>query len=166
MTQCHNCPKPSIIFVGDGKIPLCLDCWAKLEQTLDLEVAQHERHLNYLADEIDMSMGMPRSGPRYPERKPPVIVQGTTLNNINVANSNVGMINTGDLHQVDSAITVIAKHGDPEVAQALRSLVEYVASSPAISDPDKKEAVEILSVVGSEAVKLADSNVKAWFGCS
>jgi len=137
--------------VGEPAVPLCLDCWAKHNQVVEAQNAMHERMLNYLSDEMDAIAGLPPIGPRFPERKPPVVVGHATFHNINVKDSNVGVINSGYLHQVDTAVSVIGKQGDASLAFALKLLTETVVAHKSIQAADKKEIIELLSALSSEA---------------
>lgn len=152
MSQCANCPKPAVMTWGPSQVPLCIDCYSKLAHALDLQNAAHERMLNYLSDEMSVIAGLPPIGPRFPERRPPVTVTGATFHSINVKDSNVGVINTGQLHQVDTAVSVIGQQGDPQLAGTLKILIEAVMAHANMGAENQREAVEILSALGSEAV--------------
>jgi hypothetical protein len=140
-----------MFLIDDNNVPLCLDCNTKLQQMVAAQNAEHERQLNYLSDEMDAIVGIGPIGPRYPERPQPVILQGGTFNNIKVTDSTIGMINTGQLHQVDTAISVIGQQGDPQLAETLKALTDLIVAADGLGDEGKKEAIEILSVLGSEA---------------
>lgn len=151
MTKCQNCEKPAMFMVTEQQIPLCLDCYALFQQTLSQQNADLERQLNYLSDEMDAIVGIGPIGPRFPERPQPTIVQGGTFNNIKVTDSTVGMINTGQLHQVDTAISVIGQHGDKQLAETIKTLTDAIIADPGMVQTSKRDAVEILSVLSSEA---------------
>ena len=55
------------------------------------------------------------------------------------------------MHQVDTAKSVIGQHGDPQLAETIKTLTEAIIADPGINQDGKKEAVEILSVLSSEA---------------
>jgi hypothetical protein len=151
MAKCYNCDKPAMFAHGTQNIPLCLDCSNKLQQTLSQQQADLERETNFMADEMESFAGIGRMGARYPARPQPIIVQGGTYNNTKVTGSTTGMINTGQLSQLDTAISVIGQHGDPELVQAIRKLADLIVGDRAMSAQGKKEAVEILSVLIAEA---------------
>ena len=117
VTRCYNCGKPAMYLVGpEGKeVPLCLDCNLKHTQMLAIQNEQLEREMDFLTDHMEFTAGLP-SGvlPRYPKRQTKIIQGGTvTLNNIHVSDSNIGVLNTGNLEMVDSAITVLGQDPTP-----------------------------------------------------
>jgi hypothetical protein len=138
----------------EGKeVPLCLDCNLKHTQMLAIQNEQLEREMNFLTDYIESTAGVPRILPRFPRKQTKIIQGGTvTLNNIHVSDSNIGVLNTGNLEMVDSAITVLGQ--DPEtreVSAAISRLANAVAQSNELSPDKKDETMEILSTVASEA---------------
>lgn len=155
MPQCSQCTRPALYGIGDPPVPLCLHCWALHSSVIQQEVAMHERAAERALDDMEMVTGV-----RLPRRRPqpqpaPVIIQGGTFHNINIRGSNVGVVNTGDLQQVDTAVTVIGAAGDEEAASAIKSLTEAVLRSAELNDAAKREAVELLAVISAEATQQA-----------
>jgi hypothetical protein len=145
MAQCHHCSRPAIVGFGPDHLPLCVDCYLKMAQALDLQMANLERHQNQAAHEMEFIAGVPGIVPKYPERRAPLMVAGATFHNITVKDSTVGVINTGHLEQIDTAISVIGRQGDPELAKALQSLTDAIAANASLGAVAQKEALEILS---------------------
>jgi hypothetical protein len=74
-----------------------------------------------------------------------------TLNNINVNNSSVGVLNTGNLEIVDSAITTLKSNPQThDIAGAIAKLTTAISNAD-LSPEIKNEAIEILSTVATEA---------------
>jgi hypothetical protein len=152
MTKCYQCDRPAMFLAGaEHNIPLCLYCQAKLTEIGDIEIANAERQANAALADMEAVAGVRLGYRPYPERKPPVRIGSAVFHNINVKNSAVGIINTGNLDQVDTAITVISGNGDSQLAHVLKNLTEVIVSHPSLSPQVKKEAVEILSGLSSEA---------------
>lgn len=155
MLKCYNCGKPAMYLVGpEGKeVPLCLDCNLKHTQMLAIENEQLERQLNYLADEMEFAIGLPGMLPRYPKRQVRILqADKIVLNNIRVSESNIGVLNTGNLEIVDSAITVLKQDTTTrEISDAVSKLANAIAKSNELSPEKKNEALEILGVIASEA---------------
>jgi hypothetical protein len=153
--KCHNCERPAIYAVGpeDKQVPLCLDCHLKLTQILAIQNDQLEREMNFIIAQAESAVGLHGVLPRFPERQVRVIQGGImTLNNISVSNSAIGVLNTGNLEVVDSAITALKS--DPAakgVSDALKQLTNSIAAAQDLESEKKNEAIEILSVVASEA---------------
>ena len=63
--------------------------------------------LNYLTTEIEAVDGLPRLFPRYKVSSPVYHKGDLILNNINIQNSNVGAINTGNVESIDVSLTFL-----------------------------------------------------------
>jgi hypothetical protein len=140
------------------EIPLCLDCSLKHTQMLAIQNDQLERQMNYATEQMEAIVGLPGILPHYPQRKVNII-QGATvaLNNINVTNSNVGVLNTGNLEIVDSAITQLNQDADAAgVSNAISQLANAIVASNELSSEKRNEAIEILGVIASEATAPKD----------
>ncbi|MDE2059349.1 MAG: hypothetical protein KGL31_00670 [candidate division NC10 bacterium] len=131
-------------------MPLCLDCNLKHVQLITMQNEMLERQMNYLTDYMGMIVGLPGLGPRFPERKS-VTIGGVTLNNIKIDRSTIGVVNTGSIETVDSAVTVLRHSGDPQLATAILELSQAVLNSSALIADTKAKIVDILSVLASEA---------------
>jgi hypothetical protein len=153
MPQCSQCNRPAMYEVGGH--PLCLEHHA-LAQNIELRRLEAlERQADRALEQMEWTTGvqLPRR-PRAP-LPAPVIVQGSTFHHINIQGSNVGVVNTGRLSQVDTAISVIGQQGDPQLAGALKTLTDAVVASAALTATAKQEAIEILSTIGIEATAPA-----------
>ena len=105
-----------------------------------------------MKSQMETIAGLPVTLPRYPE--PPHIIQsgGITLNNIQVSNSEIGVLNTGTIENVDATVTVLKMGGNSELALALKALTEAVIKSSEISNAVKNQILELLSAISEEAV--------------
>jgi hypothetical protein len=133
-------------------IPLCLDCYLKFAHINQANLENAERLLNYIHDSADAVVGLPPIGPRFPARPKPVIVQGMKMNNITITDSVVGTVNTGSIGAIDQTISALGQTGESQLAQAVKLLSEAVLNSKELSPAQKKEAIEGLSVISTEAV--------------
>jgi hypothetical protein len=113
----------------DGKeVLLCLDCYIRFRNMQLNEISQIHKEINYLTDHMEKTVGLHGILPRYPEQQPPQLIQtgGIALNNIHVSNSEIGVLNTGVIENVDSALTVLKQEGNAELAAAVTDLSEAV----------------------------------------
>ena len=149
MPKCSQCDRPAIYAIGDQQIPLCLQCCAIHQSVFDRQLAALDRQVEMALDDMEMVAGVRLPGRRRPA--PPVVLSGTTFHNINIKNSNMGVVNTGELHQVDTAVSVIGNQGEPQLAGALKALTEAVVASTAMDAAARQETIELLSALGSEA---------------
>ncbi len=135
----------------EGTIPLCLDCYVQFSQLMDRQTENLERQLNYLAEGIEMTVGMPGLSPRFPLRPPRTVLAGlTTLNHMHISNSNIGVLNTGTIGTIDGAVGIMLSGGEQKAAQAFKTMTEAVASASDLATPDKNKTLELLSVVAAE----------------
>src|ERR1041385_866691 len=151
--KCQNCEKTAMFGVGpEGKMPVCLDCYIKFSQVMDRQEENLERQLNYYAAEIEMVMGMPGVVPRFPPRPPRIVLTGSSvLNHIQISNSNIGVLNTGTIGMIDGAVGVMQRGGDREAAESFKRMTEAIANSPDLSGSAKNKAMELLSIIATEA---------------
>ena len=160
MPKCSQCDRPAIYAIGDQQIPLCLQCGAIHQSVIDRQLAALERQAETALDQIEMTAGVRLPGRRRPA--PPVILPGATFHNINIRDSTVGVVNTGELHQVDTAVSVIGSQGEPQLAEALKALTEAVVTSAAMDAAARQETIEILSALGSEATAQKAQRRVGW----
>jgi hypothetical protein len=157
--KCHNCEKPAIYRVGPegNEIHLCLECTLKHQQLAAIEAEQIERDLNYAAAEMEAITGMPGTIPRYPQRQIRIIQGGSvTLYNFHVNDSSIGVLNTGNLEIVDTAISALkANSQTQDLAGAISKLASAIADAD-LPKENKNEAIEIFSTVATEATAPRD----------
>lgn len=86
-----------------------------------------------------------------------------TLNNINVANSNVGMINIGRIQaeSINVAISELEKNNQDEIANALKLLTEAILNSNDINSKDREILLENISFISEEALKPKEYRKKS-----
>src|SRR5262245_56259644 len=109
--KCYQCDTPAMYQVAEQNIPLCLNCFSRFSQIHQQQIENSERMMNYLSDEMAASVGLLLTGPRFPPRPRPLVLEGTKLQNIHVNNSVVGTINTGSISNVDQSISALVQCG-------------------------------------------------------
>lgn len=153
--KCCQCSKPALFLVGpEGQqVPLCLDCNAKFQEMLDRQNENSERMMNYLASEMEMTVGLSGLLPRFPERRPRTVIRSgnITMHNIKIDNSNIGVLNTGNIGTVDTAIGSMRSSGDSAAADSFRLLTEALVRLQDVDSELKNRLLEVLSVLASEA---------------
>ena len=132
--------------------PLCMDCYIKWQKLQLQQQEMYERQINYLTDQMESAVGMHGFLPRYPERKAVIHAGGITLNNIQVTNSEIGVLNTGTIENVDSTVTVLKTEGNADLAAAITSLTEAVIKDNEITTNQKNQVLELLGSLSEEAV--------------
>jgi len=150
MARCSQCSKTAIFSVGEGKVPLCIDCYLKLQQAIELQDRRLKEELNYLTDSIEATVGLYGILPRYPIPKPIVRQGPVTLNNITVDRSTIGSINTGEIVNLDVAITSISKSGNENLVKALKEFTQAVIEEKKLNDIIKNQIIEQLSFLANQ----------------
>lgn len=153
--KCRNCSKPVLFMMGDSQkaIPFCLDCVAKFQEVVDRQQDRTSQLLNYLAAHIEATVGLPGLVPRMPLRQSRTVIQqgGLTMNNIHIDRSNIGLVNTGIIGTVDTAVGVMKASGEDAGAKAFKELTEKVVANADADAVTKNKIIELLSVLASEA---------------
>lgn len=151
--RCHNCHRNAMFLAGpNGAVPLCLDCNLKLEAMEHRKLDAIGRTLNYIDDQMDATAGLPRMGARFQPQPPPIVIAGDhVLNHIRVSDSHIGILNTGTIGSIDNAIGHLATEGHKDVALSLKMLAEGIAASEALSVPQRRQAMELIDALASEA---------------
>src|SRR4051812_20740802 len=112
---CQQCQRPSFIEVGEAnaRVRLCLDCWQKLSTIQHMDFVRNAAMLNHAMDSMDAVIGIPTGGRIPIAAIAQAMNKGNTYNNISISNSQVGVLNTGELAKIDAAIT-LTKGSDAE----------------------------------------------------
>ena len=111
-----------------------------------------ERQINFSTGQIESIVGLRGIFPKYPERRAVIQAGGVTLNNIHVTNSEIGVLNTGTIENVDSTVTVLKTEGNNELANAITALSEAVIKAGEIPTNQKNQILELLGSLSEEAV--------------
>jgi len=169
VVKCSQCDKPAIVKYAD-KIPLCADCYHKVAQANFMEQQAMHNKLSWLASNLnlieqDLYLGcgglLPLKQMTIPQ---PPSAPSYSFNQIKVSESNVGVINTGTLFNLDTSIQVMQNRGDKELANAVRELTQAVLDNNELNDKLKEEIVEQLEFLVTEALASKDKRRKGLTG--
>jgi hypothetical protein len=83
------------------------------------------------------------------------ITRGSVYNNINVTNSAVGAINTGNVEKIDVSLTHLHNAGRDDAKEALKALTEAIFRAT-IPENQKGELIEQVAFLSEEAAADAD----------
>jgi hypothetical protein len=155
-TQCSQCTRPAFWSIGDGAQgahPLCLTCYAAFEQIQTMNFLKNAAMMNSAAEQMDFISGI---GPTY---KPiPVaeiaraMTRASTFNNINISNSKVGVVNTGDLARINAAIEITKGQPTEEFGARLKALTETIANTAEGSNETKKALTELTKAIADQVL--------------
>ena len=146
--RCSQCDRLAVFYYGE--VGLCVDHHLKMQQALYLQVSMLAAQLNYLNSELESGSGGLMRLPRI-NIPPTTFAEGNvTFNNINVAGSNIGAINTGTIKNLDTSITIIENQGNSDLAVAVTELTEAVIKSNEIGNSVKDEINQQLELLVSQ----------------
>ena len=155
--KCHHCEKPAI-GKYNGLIPLCVDCYKTMAQADFLaQQANHNQmawlatYLNSLEQQLYVNTGGLLPLQQFSIPKPPSPSIDYKYNNIQVTDSNIGIVNSGDLLTIDTSIEVINNQGDKELANVLKELSEAIINNEEINSELKNEISKLISFISTEA---------------
>lgn len=150
---CAQCRKPAFYQVGDQKVPLCLDCWHKFQQANFLQFLQNAAMMNQAMDDMDEMTGFGPSGGRIPVAAlASAMSTKSTYNNISISNSNIGVVNTGDLAKIDAVITLTKDSDADAIGLAIKSLAQAIVDSKEIDKAGKQELIDFVQAIGEQIV--------------
>lgn len=166
-----SCGKPACVTITDDDDDevvayFCIDCKLKYEQAQAIELHNTMVQLNAATRAFGMMSGIPI--PQMPVPQLPPFLTSTMSNNVNVSNSTVGVINTGTIETIHSALSITTGPGGQEVARAVGMLTNWIADSDELPVEQRNELLLKLKTVAEEASKPAPRRrldlVKSAFG--
>lgn len=170
MNQKAKCSQCSNEAVGSkGQANLCVDHYTRMVYADYMQMTMLAAVSNQIAEKIDAGAGYIVRSPRIYLPPPPHIGGTMTLNNINVAGDNLGLINTGTVQHLDSHITISQSRGNEVLAGLLKQFSEALISDSDVEQSAANEAAELLDNLLNEVSKSRErrspaSVVKAMFG--
>ena len=157
--KCSQCGNAEAIYEMSGHL-LCLNCAHKIKQMNYMELVANMQQINFLLGQMEATTGLYGLFPKYqiPDAPPIINQQGDiTFNNINVEKSVIGSINTGNIGQIDVALSNIKNGGDEELANNIKEFTEAVLASTELTIEMKNEIIEQLSFLSGQATVPKES---------
>jgi len=149
MSSCSQCGKPAIIAVDNN--PLCVDCYLKFQQAMQIQDTMYVKEMNYLTDMMEATVGLYGVLPKYKVRQPVVYQGPLTFHNIKVDQSVIGSINTGEVQRIDVAMSHIKTSGNEELVKALKEFTEAVIAETKLDAELKNQIIEQISFLTSQS---------------
>jgi uncharacterized FlaG/YvyC family protein len=162
--NCDQCGKPVIVNVN--KHPLCVSCYALLQQTETARVEANNDYLRLLSaqinhelDQMNMAFGIPMNLGRIqiPQRAGQ---QYNTVHSVRVEGGTVGAINTGEAQSIAVAIGTSEKQGNKDLAAALTEFTNELTKAQ-IDNSQKCEMGEQLAALSEELTKPTETRRRA-----
>ncbi len=154
--RCHQCSKAAFYQVGKDAskmVPLCLSCYVQLEHVNMMKFLQNAAMMNHAEAQMDAVVGLPPLSKPIPVAEiARAMAKSHTFNNIKISNSNVGVVNTGNLARIDAAITM-SQHTDMEEFGArLKDLTDAILSDTKASKDEKQELAELTQAISDQVI--------------
>ncbi len=156
--KCHQCPNPAFYSVGRNEAEmknLCLSCWSILKQMNFMDFLQNASMYNNALDQMDTLVPIGVGRGRIPVAEiARAMSRSATYNNISIQNSNIGVVNTGNLARIDAAITISQSQG-AEIAEfgaRLKDLTETIVGNSEISEEIKRDLIDIVQTISDQAI--------------
>jgi len=153
-SQCSNNAFYRIDNGSGGETSLCLQCLSIWEGIQFREWLKSSAMMNYASASMDnMLGGLGGQSPRIPvETIARAASMANTYNNINISNSNVGAVNTGNLARIDAAITMSKGTEAEEFGARLKDLTQAILADTKVSVETKQELVEVAQAISDQAI--------------
>jgi hypothetical protein len=149
VVACTQCGKAAIVLLGDN--PLCVDCFLKFQQAIQLQDDKLVQQINFLMDMAEMTADMPGLFPRLKVPQSIVHKGSTKFNNIHIDRSVIGSINTGDAKRIDVAVSDIKGTGNEDLATNLAQFTEAVIAERNLNNELRDQLLEQISFLASQS---------------
>ena len=158
--KCYQCNNNAMYQVGDQKIPLCLQCNALMQQTIERNVQMLREEMNHTTDRVNSMFGL-TGGPRYPTKRPVLVSSGTINNNhIAISNSQIGVLNTGNIQNLNQTIDTLYSTSHKELADNIKNFSEAILNASELQKEQKDEVLESLDLITKELFQKPESRKK------
>jgi hypothetical protein len=118
-----------------------------------MQFLQNAAMMNQAMDHMDEITGFGQSGGRIPVAAlAGAMKHGSTYNNINIANSTVGVINTGDLAKIDAVITLTKDSDVEDIGTAIKTLTQAIIDAGEIDKAAKRDLLDLVQAIGEQIV--------------
>ncbi|MGM4906221.1 hypothetical protein AB8B21_05910 [Tardiphaga sp. 866_E4_N2_1] len=110
--------------------------------------------MNQALDDMDAMMPFAVGGGRIavPEIAKAMQKPSHVYNNIRLSNSQVGVLNTGDLAKIDAVITISTGSDVASIGQCLKDLTQAVIDAAEMPASAKQEMVDLINVLATQIV--------------
>jgi hypothetical protein len=155
--RCSQCSNSAFYRIGNGtggETSLCLQCLSIWEGIQFREWLKSSAMMNHASASMDSIMG--GIGVQSPMIPVEAIARAASManayNNINISNSSVGVVNTGNLARIDAAITMSKGTEAEEFGARLKDLTQAILADTKSSAEIKQQLVEVAQAISDQAI--------------
>ena len=135
----------------EGDLRLCLKCHTLLQDNNYRTFLMNATMLNQSMDHMDMVTGIHLGGKRISVNAlAKAMSKPMTSNHINISNSSVGVLNTGDLAKINAVITITEGSDVEELGHEIRNFAQAVVDSQELPKETKQEVGELLGTLSEQ----------------
>lgn len=145
-----------------GGIDLCLHCGAVAEHISNMQWLKNAAMANRALDDMDAVTGFHTSGGRVnipamamAMRRNPI------LNNIQINNSQVGVLNTGTIEKIDATITLTRGSELEEVGNHLKAFTEALLNAKEVDPRDREDLADLLETLTDQINRKKPASIAA-----
>jgi hypothetical protein len=150
MYECGQCGRAFKVPIND--IGLCIDCFERLKMLQNQELLASMMQANMAAEEMDNIAPWGPSTPRYDVNAyADTIRRQSIMNNIRIENSNIGVVNTGNIENLNQNIQFLGAL-NKDLAYEISNFSKAVLESP-LAKEGKSEAIDNISYVADQCAK-------------
>jgi hypothetical protein len=148
--KCSQCDRPAWYRYAQGG--LCIPCAKQNDDIVFKQCLMNAVMFNQAIDEMDAVTGFHTEGGRFPVAAMAAAALNATTNhtNITITDSNVGVVNTGDLANIDAIITITQGSDAEELGLAIKKLTHAILDSTEIAVETKRELVELVRTLSEQ----------------
>lgn len=118
-----------------------------------MKFLQNAAMMNHAMDQMDAVVPIGWAGDRTPVAEIARAMQKVgTYNNIQITNSQVGVVSTGDLARIDAAITLTKESDVEAIGQRLQAFAQAVLDTSELTHERKKDLIDLVQALSEQIV--------------
>ncbi len=148
--KCNQCERPAL-YIYNEDIALCLSCHKTAQDIQFRNAILNAAMLNQAEDQLESAMGMSLGNSRIPINALATSLKATQMpSHIVIQNSNVGMLNTGDLAKIEAVITITAGSDVEELGEQIRIVTQAIIDSNEMNAETKRDLGELIATLSEQ----------------
>jgi hypothetical protein len=149
--KCHQCERPAF-YKYSQDVGLCIKCFERKENIFHMQFLRTAAMINLADHELNNALGIDTHESPIPVAALAMANKGKekVYNNIHINNSNVGVVNTGDLAKIDAVITLTRGSDAEQIGTELKNLTEAIINFSEGLEKDKQELIELIQMVAEQ----------------
>lgn len=149
--KCQQCDRPALYGLDENGPYLCLNCYERFDAIQTRQFLHAATMANHALAELESIAPFGPPPAMIPVAELAAHSKGhRTLNNITISNSNVGVINTGDLAQIDAIITQTKGSDAEAIGNQIKVLTQSIIDTNQLAQERKQEILDLIKSLGDQ----------------